>query len=62
MPSKHKQIQFRSPWLRRTKGERADRIAQVILEHSKDSLEIDKCPVCGKHFDECEYFQRLNDE
>lgn len=62
MPSKIKQIQFRLPWLRKSKGENAERIAKGLLSHPqiREAIEHDNCPVCGKSFDECEYFRVLD--
>jgi hypothetical protein len=64
MPSKVKQIQFRLPWLRQQKGDRADSIAKALLEHPsiKEQLSSEICPICKKSFDECKYFQQLNDD
>jgi hypothetical protein len=64
MPSKVRQIQFRLPWLRKSQGDRADSLAKAILSHPemKEKMEFGRCPICGKLFDDCEYFQRLDDE
>lgn len=64
MPSKIRQLQFRLPWLRQSQGNKADAIAKSILEHPsiKQQVEEGKCPVCGKLFNDCEYFQRLENE
>lgn len=64
MPSKIKQIQIRLPWLRKLKGDRADQIAKSILDHPnvRQQVEEGRCPVCGKLFDECEYFKRIEED
>lgn len=64
MPSKLRPIQFRAPWLRKSKGDRADLLAKALLEHPsiQNALSNDRCPVCGKPFDECDYFKSLDEE
>lgn len=65
MPSKIPQIQFRNADLAKSlKAQNIDpnQFFQSLSVHIESQIENGKCPVCGKFFDDCEYFKSLEDE
>jgi hypothetical protein len=65
MPSKTPKFQFRSStgWQKLAALRiEPNRFAQTVLDHAVQSAEEGKCPICRKFFDDCEYFQRLENE
>ncbi len=59
MPSSIRGFQFRNPQLRKkldSKGIDGNKLMKLLSKHLEDSLESETCPICGKSFDDCEYF------
>lgn len=65
MPSKIPQFQFRDSKARKkleSLNVDPDKFAQAVLSHAANIAELGLCPICHKPFEECEYFQRLEED
>jgi hypothetical protein len=64
MPSKLPQIQFRDSALVEIWGDRAASVVKKLIQHPhiRESIENSQCPMCGKSFEDCEYFRNLDND
>lgn len=64
MPSKLPQIQFRDSDLVSVFGDRAASVVKKLIQHPhiRGRLEDSRCPLCGKPFEDCEYFRSLDSD
>ncbi len=64
MPSQHDPIMFRLIPFKIKFGKKANKMMKAIAKHPQieDALKNERCPICGKSFDECEYFRGIENE
>lgn len=64
MPSQVKKFQFRNFTLRQKlddQGIDGNKLFKALSLHLEEVVDGGNCPICGKPFEECHYFQGLDE-